>query len=288
MSKVACETAELLIISAQNEQRCWGGRRPVSDLDRHRIIRDLLKERPFASVRDLQKLLGVSAATVRRDIDKLHEIGVVRKVYGGISANDGYAYAERASARPYNENRDIAVEAKQAIAKVAERLVTDGDSIIVHAGSTCYYLGVRLARRNLRIYTNSMPLASYLGEHGTCHLVIAGGELHREPGIIHSATPSQPSFFASKFFLGTQGISSDGALESHPLLVKVIRELSECADEIVLLADSRKFSLKPRHAVLPLSRISTLVTDEGISDKNAQMIENAGIRLMIAQTAGEE
>lgn len=259
----------------------------MSDHDRHRVIRELLKERPFASVRDLQKVLGVSAATVRRDIDKLHETGFARKVYGGISAAEGYASA-RASARPYNENRDIAVEAKQAIAKLAEKLVADGDSIIVHAGSTCYYLGVRLARRNLRIYTNSMPLASYLGEHATCQLTIAGGDLHREPGIIHSLPSSAPSFFASKFFLGTQGISSEGTLESHPLLVKVIRELSECADEIVLLADSRKFSLRPRHAVLPLSRISTLVTDEGISDKNAQMIENAGIRLMIAQTAGEE
>lgn len=259
----------------------------MSDSDRHRVIRELLKERPFASVRDLQKVLGVSAATVRRDIEKLHETGLARKVYGGISAAEGYA-AGYASARPYNENRDIAVDAKQAIARVAENLVADGDSIIVHAGSTCYYIGIRLARRNLRIYTNSMPLASYLGEHGTCQLTVAGGELHREPGIIHSLQSSSPGFFASKFFLGTQGISNEGILESHPLLVKVIRDLSECADEIVVLADSRKFSLRPRHVVLPLPRISTLVTDEGISDKNAQMIESAGIRLMIARRAGDE
>ncbi len=265
-----------------------GRKEIVSDFDRHKIIKDLLKERPFASVRDLQKVLGVSAATVRRDIDKLHETGIAQKVYGGVSAKDGYGAAPRASARPYDENRDIAVEAKQAIARVAEGLVRDGDSIIVHAGSTCYYLGMRLARRNLKIYTNSMPLAAYLGEHGTCQLVIAGGELHREPGIIHAVQPQQPSFFASKFFLGTQGISEEGMLESHPLLVRAISALSECADEIVVLADSRKFTLRPRNAVLPLSRVSTLVTDEGISDKNAKMIEDAGITLMIARPAGEQ
>ncbi|WEX08372.1 DeoR/GlpR family DNA-binding transcription regulator [Chelativorans sp. AA-79] len=259
----------------------------MSDLDRHRAIKDLLKERPFASVRDLQKVLGVSAATVRRDIDKLHETGIARKVYGGISATDGYGSTARASARPYDENRDIAVEAKQAIARMAETLVRDGDSIMVHAGSTCYHLGVRLARRNLKIYTNSMPLAAHLGERGTCQLVISGGELHREPGIIHGMDSSVSSFFASKFFLGTQGISEDGILESHPLLVRAITHLSERADEIVLLADSRKFSLRPRHAVLPLSRISTLVTDDGVSDKNAKMIEDAGIQLLIAQVAGE-
>lgn len=259
------------------------GRADLSEVDRHMIIRDLLKERPFASVRDLQKVLGVSAATVRRDIDKLHGTGIARKVYGGISAKDGFGSAGRAWARPYDENRDLAVEAKQAIARTAETLVRDGDSVIVHAGSTCYYLGTRLARRNLKIYTNSMPLAAHLGEHGSGQLVVAGGELHREPGIIHAVGAPPPAFYASKFFLGAQGISEEGILESHPLLVQVIRGLSECADEIVILADSRKFALRPRNVVLPLSRISTLVTDDGLSDKSARMIEEAGITLLIAR-----
>jgi len=258
----------------------------VSDLDRHKIITDLLRERSFASVRDLQELLGVSAATIRRDIDKLDEIGVARKVYGGISSSQG-TETHQLSARPYDENRDIAVEAKRAIAECAEALVRDGDSVIVHAGSTCYYLGVRLARRNVRIYTNSMPLAAHLGEHGTCQVTLAGGDLYREPGIVHAVQGGKPAYFASKFFLGTQGISPEGLLESHPLLVKAISELSLCSDEIVVLADSRKFSIRPRNVVLPLSRIGTLVTDDGLSDANAKMLEDAGVNIIVASTSGE-
>ncbi|QRM57376.1 DeoR/GlpR family DNA-binding transcription regulator [Sinorhizobium sp. BG8] len=259
----------------------------MSDSDRHRIITDLLRERPFASVRDLQERLGVSAATIRRDIDKLHEIGKARKVYGGISASDSAALSRHA-ARPYDENRDLAVEAKRAIAAKAEGLIRDGDSIIVHAGSTCYQLGTLLARRNVRIYTNSMPLAAHLGEHGTCHLTISGGELYREPGIIHDAAGGPPDFFASRFFVGTQGINSEGLLESHPLLVKAIGELSQCADEIVLLADSRKFSMQPRNLVLPLSRIGTIVTDDGLSDADAKTLEDAGVTILIANVAGDQ
>ncbi|RCS21796.1 DeoR/GlpR transcriptional regulator [Phyllobacterium salinisoli] len=253
----------------------------MSDADRHRIITDLLKERPFASVRDLQERLGVSAATIRRDIDKLDEIGKARKVYGGISASDG-ASSNRIAARSYDENRDIAVEAKRAIAEKAAGLVRDGDSIIVHAGSTCYQLGLALARRNVRIYTNSMPLAAYLGEHGTCHLTIAGGELYREPRIIHDPTAGPPHFFASRFFVGTQGIGSEGLLESHPLLTKAINELATCADEIVLLADSRKLSIQPRNLVMALSRISTIVIDDGLTDADAKMLEDAGVTILIA------
>ncbi|RWX80991.1 DeoR/GlpR transcriptional regulator [Neorhizobium lilium] len=256
----------------------------MSDADRHKIIMDMLRERPFASVRDLQECLGVSAATIRRDIDKLDEIGKARKVYGGISASEG-AGAHRIAARSYDENRDMAVEAKRAIAETAAGLVRDGDSIIVHAGSTCYQLGLLLARRNVRIYTNSMPLAAYLGENGTCQLTIAGGDLYREPRIIHDPNTGPPSFFASRFFVGTQGIAPEGLFESHPLLAKVISELAACADEIVLLADSRKMSIQPRNLVLPLSRISTIVIDDGLSDAGAKMLEDAGIAIMIAGTS---
>jgi DeoR family ulaG and ulaABCDEF operon transcriptional repressor len=260
----------------------------VSDLDRHNKIKDILKERPFASVRDLQERLGVSAATIRRDIDKLHENEEARKVYGGVSAKDGLAQSTRLGARSYDENRDLAVEAKRAIAATAETMVRDGDAIIVHGGSTCYHLGIRLARRNIRIYTNSMPLAAYLGDHGTCQMVIAGGELHRESGIIHSPRDEASQFFASKFFVGTQGICEAGLLESHPLLVKVINDLSACADQVVVLADSRKFSERPRNIALPLSRIGTLVTDDGLGDADARMLEDAGITIMIASSPGAD
>ena len=56
----------------------------LSDSGRQRQIVELLRDRPFASVRELQERLGVSAATVRRDIDRIDEAGEARKVYGGI------------------------------------------------------------------------------------------------------------------------------------------------------------------------------------------------------------
>jgi DeoR family ulaG and ulaABCDEF operon transcriptional repressor len=258
----------------------------VSDLVRQRQIIELLRDRPFASVRELQERLGVSAATVRRDIDKIDERGTARKVYGGISALDGAHQAGAAFARPYDENRDLAVDAKRLIAEAAATMVQDGDAIIVNGGSTCFHLGVRLAERSIRLFTNSMPLATYLGDHGKCSLTIAGGDLHREPRVIYS--PQQkPQFYASKFFLGAQGIGPDGLLESHPLMVRSIQELSQNADQIVALADSRKFSIHARNVSLPLSRVGTIVTDDGLSAAAARMLENAGVTLRIASASGQ-
>ena len=49
----------------------------MNDTERHKAIIDLLRETPFASVRDLQEHLGVSPATIRRDIDKLHDLSLI-------------------------------------------------------------------------------------------------------------------------------------------------------------------------------------------------------------------
>lgn len=252
----------------------------MKEQDRLDAICAFVAEQSFASVRDLETMLGVSAATVRRDIEKLNDLGRLRKVYGGVALpTDG---DNKLSARPYEENADIAVGAKQAIARAAAALVHDGDTIIVNGGSSCFAFGVELARRPLRLYTNSMPLAGYLGEHGTCSLRVAGGELHRELRIIFDQSGETAPPFASRLFTGAQGLSVDGVLESHPMLVRILRTLSGAADEVVVLADSRKFSIRPRHAALPLSRIHTIVTDRGVSDQDAAMLEREGIRIVIA------
>jgi DeoR family ulaG and ulaABCDEF operon transcriptional repressor len=249
--------------------------------DRTRTILDFLRDRPFATVHDLTAVLGTSPATVRRDIAQLHDLGSVRKVFGGIAAVEGYGTPER-SARPFAENKMIAVEAKAAIAAAAEQLVRDGDSLIIHGGSTCYLFAQRLARRNLRIYTNSMPLAATLAAEGSCHLTVAGGDLYREPGILYAPNAGPPEFYASKFFIGAQAIDGSGLMESSPLIAREIERLIARTDEVVVLADSRKFSVRTRHHVLSLSRIATLVTDNGISDVDHAMLVDAGITVVVA------
>jgi DeoR family ulaG and ulaABCDEF operon transcriptional repressor len=254
----------------------------MNEADRHRRIVDFLAGRPFATVKDLLDVLGVSSATIRRDIGKLHASGAVRKVFGGIAAIDALSGEARLSARPFEENRALGVEAKKAIAAEAEKLCRDGDAIIIHGGTTCHLFALRVARRNLKIYTNSMPVAAALAEHGTCHLTIAGGDLHREPGVIYTIGHDEPEFYGSKLFLSGQGIDAEGVMESHPLLVRAVQGLLNRADEVVLLADSRKFSIRARHIAFSLSRISTLVTDDGLADHDARMLEDAGVRLVIA------
>ena len=127
-----------------------------------------------------------------------------------------------------------------------------------------------------------------LWESGFCHLTLAGGDLYREPGIVYSSSSTEPDFYASKFFLGAQGLGATGIVESHPLMLKVIDGLARKADEIVVLADSSKFDVRARYPVLPIERISTLITDDGISEADHDMMRNEGVDVIIAATPQTE
>src|SRR5687767_6681879 len=101
----------------------------MTQSERLRLITDALRHRPFATVRDILDVVDASPATIRRDISKLHEEGLIRKVFGGIAVPGD---ADAAHTRPFEENRVLNVHAKKAIAVEAEKLCRDGDRIIIY------------------------------------------------------------------------------------------------------------------------------------------------------------
>lgn len=252
----------------------------MTEHGRRQQIMSVLERKPFASVKELTDVLDVSAATIRRDLDKLHEAGEARKVYGGIAS---LSIAARTYALPFGDNNDLAVEAKNAIADCAAALVRDGDMVMVGSGSTCYQLGLRLSTRPVTIYTNSMPLAAAIGTGGVCQLVVAGGNLHREPGILYDRDAQNVDFYASRLFLGAQGLGPDGVMESNPLLTRTTRYMLERTDEVIILADSRKLAIQARYLTCPIERVSTVITDENAAADDLRMLKDAGVRPIVAR-----
>lgn len=254
----------------------------MTESERQRLITDALRHRPFATVRDILDVVDASPATIRRDISKLHKAGLIRKVFGGIALPGD---TDTSHTRPFVENRVLNVQAKKAIALEAEKLCRDGDRIIVYGGTTCFLFAQRIARRNLKIFTHSMPVAAALWEHGTCHVTMGGGELHREPGVVYSPELPQPEFYASKLFVSAQAVEAEGARESHPLMARLVGALVDRADEIVLLADASKFDASARHLSLPFERVGTLITDDRIREDQLAAARAKGVKVIIASGA---
>ncbi len=261
----------------------------MHEIERHRIILAAVAEKPVATVSELVDLTGASEATIRRDIGALHVAGRLRRVRGGAEALNPPQVLGIAG-RPFSVNEVANVEQKRAIARAAVELCDDGGSIIINGGTTTFQMVHHLARRRMQILTNSFPIAEHLLRNSKNTITVPGGAIYREQNIILSPFDNDVTrnFYARRMFTSARGISPIGVMEGDPLLIQAEQKLISQAEELVLLVDSSKFANRSSLILCPLERVHTVITDDGVSTRDAKFIEQAGIRLMVAAREGGE
>jgi DeoR family ulaG and ulaABCDEF operon transcriptional repressor len=142
----------------------------------------------------------------------------------------------------------------------------------------------------MQILTNSFPIAEHLLRNSKNTITVPGGAIYREQNIILSPFDNDVTrnFYARRMFTSAKGISPIGVMEGDPLLIQAEQKLLNQAEELVLLADSSKFASRSSLILCPLERVHTVITDDGISPRDAKFVEQSGIRLIVAvQEAGE-
>ncbi len=261
----------------------------MHEIERHRIILGEVVEKPVVTVSELVELTGASEATIRRDIGALHVAGQLRRVRGGAEALHP-PEVRGIAGRPFSVNEEVNVDQKRTIAHAAVALCADGDSIIINGGTTTFQMVHHLARRRMQILTNSFPIAEHLLRNSKNTITVPGGAIYREQNIILSPFDNDVTrnFYARRMFMSARGVASLGVMEGDPLLIQAEQKLLNQAEELVLLVDSSKFANRSSLILCPLERVHTVITDDGISTRDAKIVEQAGIRLIVAaREAGE-
>ena len=253
------------------------------DIERHRLILNEVARRSVVTLKDMTDLLIASESTVRRDITELDEKGLLRKIRGGAEALTTPAVGELVG-RPFNISQTINASQKHAIAKTAASLCHDGDSIIINGGSTTSLLAEYISKYALHVLTNSLPVFEHLLKFEQIKVTIAGGSVYREQNIVLSPFDNDVinHFCASKVFLGAQGISRLGIMESDPLVIQAENRLIKQAEQVIVLADSEKFQRKSALILCSLDKIDALITDSKIDDQTASALESNGVEILIA------
>ncbi|MBS7544166.1 DeoR/GlpR family DNA-binding transcription regulator [Ancylobacter oerskovii] len=262
----------------------------MHETERHRVILSTIQAKPFASVAELVELTDSSEATIRRDIAQLHLAKKLRRVRGGAEAL-APTHVTVLNGRPFALNVSINIAQKRAIAKAAVDLCADGDAIIINGGTTTFQMVHPLATRRLQVFTNSFPIAGHLLNHSKNTVMLSGGTIYREQQIVLSPFDNDVTrnFYARRMFMGAQGVGPLGVMESDPLIIQAEEKLIGQADEVVLLVDSSKFARRSSLILCPLSRVHTVVTDDGLEDRYANMLADAGVTLVVAPVrAGAE
>jgi DeoR family transcriptional regulator, ulaG and ulaABCDEF operon transcriptional repressor len=261
--------------------------------ERENLILDHLRGHPFLSFKELEKKIDASPATIRRDLHRLAEEGRLKRVRGGVMANggtkanspalsDGETF--RLGGTTFAENLQIAQREKSAIARKAAELCAAGEGIMIDGGTTTFQMCSHLDGLNLQVLTNSLHIAlSLIGQQGT-RVLVPSGAVFPEQNIILSifGEDGMPQFHAGKLFMGASSIGPKGLMQLDVVLVAAERRLIEKADQIVVLADSRKFLAASGHVVCGLDAIDIVITDKGISAQARTMLEEHGVQLIIA------
>jgi len=248
--------------------------------DRRDELLSFLQTTGRASVADLARGLGVTSATIRRDLQQLASEGRLLRTYGGAALPDR---------RSVRETRTL--DAKRAIAGVAAHLVTDGSTIAIGSGSTALELARCVVDRRLTVITNALDVANVLVDRAGIELILLGGavrpRMHSMLG--HLAEMATTELRADTLFMGIGAISLDHGLMNDSIPeIQTDRALRRMARTVVVLADATKFELVAPAYVFGLDEVDTIVTDGTLDAARVRDYERRGIRVIVAPAPGDQ
>ncbi|MCK2044501.1 DeoR/GlpR family DNA-binding transcription regulator [Chromohalobacter moromii] len=253
-------------------------RKPRKD-ERHAQILEVLRYTPHVRIATLASRFGVTAETIRRDLDALSDQELLDRAHGGAVARP------MGIQPPIDEREQATVDERRAIAHTAARLLEPGQVVMIDAGSTTTQLAWQLAANGqaLTIITNSYPVARAMASSAS-RLILCPGDFNaREGGVFgQDTTDYLTRFHANIAFIGASGLTQEGILDVNRDAAWVKRTLISRSERTYLLVDHTKFAQTVLERVAPLSVLDGIVTDRAPSDAMTQRLERAGVALHIA------
>ncbi len=242
--------------------------------DRRDEILNRAIARGHVDVRTLAADLGVSEATVRRDLRALADDGQLELVYGGAtlpSAAD-VSIASRALRN---------MEAKRIIGMAAGELVRDHDMLYVDGGTTCFEMRHMLKRRQgLSVIVNSWRWAVELADAPGINVIQIGGHYRpeREDCVGPLAAQSMDQLRGYVGFISADGLSPDFGLWSNDIETAYLyQHVIRNAKDIVLLVDHTKFESPSLFRICGWDNVSRIVTDQSPPAEWQTFLEDRGI-----------
>ena len=258
-------------------------RNVVTTYERRQSLLETLRNQPGLRVPELAKVLDVSEGTVRNDLNALENEGRLKRVHGGAVLNNQDTFQNNSFVRRYKEN----VAAKIAIAREAATLVKDGDSILIDASSTVYYLARVLSeRQGLRVVTNGFEVARELAQNTTNSVILIGGVVNNGSSSVTGLLSERiiEELHIQKAFLSCSGFSLERGLTEVLLAeAQIKRKAIESSHELFALVDSSKFGKEDLTSFARPEKINHLFTDKHISAEWAVRLKEADIPFTICE-----
>jgi len=218
--------------------------------NRENQILHLLLQKGTSSVDDLAAVVGSSPASVRRDLIKLEQRGLVQRTHGRVELAGKLTYEPFRfdAAFPLREERFA--EEKRRIAVAGAELVAEGDTVALSPGTTTTQVARSLRHREgIHVVTSAVNIGMELSSLPNANVTLTGGSI-RWPGSFSmvgaTAFNSLQKLYFDKVFMGATGIHPEHGLtviESDEALI--LGEMVKRARQVIAVADARKLGIEP-------------------------------------------
>jgi DeoR/GlpR family transcriptional regulator of sugar metabolism len=243
--------------------------------ERHGKILESLAATQRIEVSTLANILEVSQVTVRKDLDQLEEMGLIRREHG---------FALFGSMDDVGRRMAIHYEVKRRIARAAAALVDEGETIMVESGSCCAMLAEELVntRKHVTIITNSVFIANHIRHAPGCKIILLGGEYQPNAQVMVGAIARYTAqiFLSDKFFIGTDGFSEKcGFTGKDHIRSQTVRDMAEQVKQVIVLTESEKFLYQGVERTILTEDVSQVFTDDGIPVEKEAFLQKMGVEV---------
>lgn len=241
-------------------------------------ILELMKETGQIHVKDLVDQLGVSIATVRRDLSLLKTGGLIKRSHGGAVLRERVLFEFS-----YQERENKFVQEKRAIAEKALEFIEDGDRIFFNDGTTVMQIARLMASGRfpgkITVMTNSLRAADILLANSRIEVLFVGGTINE-----FSYASSGPlaelvidHLRADKTIIGVDAVSPDWGIGIQLIPeASITRKMIDLSDQVIIVADSSKMNTKSAMKVCYWDKINLFIIDS-LSIEDRRAIEQHGV-----------
>lgn len=252
----------------------------MNSLQRYEKIMELLLAESQVTVAELSERLDVTGKTIREDLAKLEEKGLLRRVHGGAVL----AHTDQLGILSLRNPVSRHAGEKAEVAKLAISLIETNDVIALDGGTTTQELARHLPNQPLTVVTNDVIVISELARKDMIRLVVPGGYRVRNMLTGAEAVSYIRKLNIRKAFLTATGIHPDSGFtiytgEFHDIK----RAWIETAQTSYVVADHHKFGQGALFTFAKLTEVEAILTDSGVSPETWNTYRNAGVKLLINQ-----
>jgi DeoR/GlpR family transcriptional regulator of sugar metabolism len=247
--------------------------------ERLEIIKEIALREKKVYVSKLSGKFDVTEETIRRDLEKLEQQGIVTRSYGGAILN-----VEKTSEDiPFYKRAKTNTESKQLIAEKTTEFIKEGSTIVADCSSTVLEVLKLVKNRNdVTVITNSVEVIGELNQ-SEINIILTGGTLRqRSLSLQGSITQSTlKKYNVDIALVSCKGLDIDkGILDSNEAEAEIKRTMIKQANKVILLVDHTKFDKTAFVKLFDYENIDYIITDEEPKEEWINLLHSNNIEVI--------